>query len=748
MKQEQQQETKQQQEERSQTFWRGSLLARLTGRRVPQLLQMSAVECGAACLAMILSYYGRKTSIAEIRDRCGIGRDGLTARSIVQAARGFGLRVRGLSLPVEDFRYILLPAIVHWEFNHFVVVERWSERSVDIVDPAAGRKRLTAQEFSDGFTGVAITLEPGVQFERRAPKPAITLSMYVKHYLKQSPYVLLQILIVSLLLQAFGLILPLFTKIIVDDILPHHLISLLPLLGIGMLILLVTETVVLLLRSSLLVYLQTHLDVSVSSNFFEHLLQLPQQFFQVRSSGDLLERVASNSTIRDLVSAQLISTLLDGSLVVVYLVILLSQSTIFTVTVLLIGLVQILILLFTQNPINILMSRELDARGKVQGYVAEMLTGIETLKAAGAEQRAFQQWSNLYLEELNIVVRYSYLSAVIGIVLSTISALSPIVILWVGAAQVLNGNMQLGTMLALNALAGAFLGPLTSLAGSWQQLQVVNSHLRRVSDVLGSPLEQDVVQVQQPPRLTGHIALEHVSFRYDPQGPLVLKDIELQIEPGQKIALVGRTGSGKTTLGKLLLGLYLPTEGMILYDGIPLTSMDFQQVRTQFGTVMQDARIFSGTVRQNITLNNPDMDMEQILRAAQLAALHEDISQWPMGYETFVSEGGSALSGGQRQRLALARALASKPSILLLDEATSALDVVTERAIEQNLKELACTQIIIAHRLSTICNADQILVLDEGKIVERGTHQQLLAYDGYYARLIQQQITDSETQSI
>jgi ABC-type bacteriocin/lantibiotic exporter with double-glycine peptidase domain len=320
------------------------------------------------------------------------------------------------------------------------------------------------------------------------------------------------------------------------------------------------------------------------------------------------------------------------------------------------------------------------------------------------------------------------------------SIVSPLLLLWLGVIQVLNGTMQLGTMIALNSLASIFVSPLSSLASSATELPIIRSHLERIGDVMEADVEQEVQQAQEPPQLTGRIQLEHVSFKYDGNSPIVLKDITVDIAPGQKIAIVGPTGSGKSTLGKLLLGLYLPTEGEILYDGIPLRSLNYQSVRSQFGVIMQDARIFSGSIWENIAFNNPGMDMESIIKAAKLAALDDDIAQMPMRYETFVAEAGNTLSGGQRQRLAIARALANNPSILLLDEATSALDVITEHVIEQNLKSLACTQIIIAHRLSTVRHADTILVLYQGCIVESGSHTELLAKQGYYAKLIHNQL--------
>ncbi len=376
------------------------------------------------------------------------------------------------------------------------------------------------------------------------------------------------------------------------------------------------------------------------------------------------------------------------------------------------------------------------------------MAGIATLKSAGAEQRALQQWSNLFFDQMNASVRRSYISSLINTAMNTLRTFSPLVLLVVGTELALNGTLQVGTMLALNALAIAFLTPVASLVNSGQQLQVVHSHLERIADVMEAEPEQDVQTVRQPPRLTGHIRLDRVNFQYDPNSPPVLQNISVNIAPGQKVAIVGRTGSGKSTLGNLLLGMYLPTKGEIVYDSMPLRTLNYQAVRSQFGVVVQGSSVFNGSIRENIALNDPAMDMARIIKAAKMAAIHDDIMQMPMEYETFVSEGGSALSGGQRQRLALARALATAPVILLLDEATSALDVVTEQAIEQNLRSLPCTQIIIAHRLSTIRNADVILVIDQGIIVERGSHLELLQRNGYYARLIQSQLASGEIKAV
>jgi ATP-binding cassette, subfamily B, bacterial len=720
----------------------GQIMARLRQRSVPVFLQLNAVECGPACLAMILSYYGRKTRVAECRDAFGAGRDGVSAEAVAKAARSYGLRVKAFSLEPSELRYLRLPAIAHWEFNHFVVVDGWSRTRVSIIDPASGRRHLSTKEFEAGFTGVVLTLEPGVHFKASREKRGPVWARYLGSLLQTpaAPGLIGQVVAASVCLLALGLMLPLFTKVIVDRVLPFHQANVMTILGAALAVLVLAHAVAAYLRAILLVYLQVRMDSQMMLGFLEHLLSLPFGFFQQRSNGDLLMRLGSNTMIREALTSQTLCVALDGSLVIGYLAILLVRTACLGLWVLGAGLLQAALLLASSRRLRSLSQSDLQAQAASQSYLTEALSGVVTLKASGTEELALNHWSGLFANELNASLCRGRCSAIVDTVMTTLGRLSPLLLLWVGTMQVLHNALSLGMMLADVALATAFLEPLSSLVSNAQRMQFAAAQLERISDVLGAEPEQRPSLSRLTPRLSGRIELRNASFRYDPHAPFVLHNISLTIEPGQKVALVGPTGSGKSTLAMLLLGLYALTHGEILYDGIPLERMNYRALRGQFGVVLQESFLFAGSVRQNIAFCNPSLPFDKVIEAAKLAGIHEDIARMPMGYETRIAEGGAGLSGGQRQRLSLARAVAGECPILLLDEATSHLDTVTEDLIEHNLSRLACTRIVIAHRLSTVRNADQILVLEAGTLMEAGSHEELLRRGGCYAALSSHQM--------
>lgn len=715
-----------------------------SSRRIPYIQQMSATECGAACLAMALAWFGKHVPLAEVRQVAGVDRDGATALSILHAARWYGLRARGVKLELEGLAYLDRGAILHWEFSHFVVFDRLRKDGVEIVDPACGRRLISFDQFNRSFTGVALALSPAEEFRRTGRQRDVVWS-YVRQFLGQTQ-LWRRIAVVSALLQLFALGLPLLTGTLVDRIIPRGDVGLLHLLGAGLIGVVIFTGLASVLRAQLLLHLRTRLDAKLTLGFLDHLVSLPFGFFQQRSAGDLMMRVNSNATIREMLTSSALSGLLDGALAISYLAILLMASPSMGLITLSLALLQAAVFLFSYRRYRDLMSQDLQAQARAQSYLVQMLAGIETLKANGVEERAVERWSNLFVDGLNVSLARGRLSATVDSLMSGLRTGSPLLVMWVGGWLALNGDLSLGTMLALNALAAGFLSPVSTLISTALQLQLLRSYVERIDDVLAAPPEQDRDEIVPAPALRGEIELRDISFSYSANSSRSspssagVRDVSVRIKPGQKVAIVGQSGAGKSTLAKLLLGLYRPSSGSVLYDGIDLGRYDLRSVRRQCGIVTQRSHLFSGTIRENISLNDPGVPLDAVIEASRLACLHADVTGMPMGYETALADGGGSISGGQRQRVALARALVNHPAIILLDEATSEMDSITEAEAHRNLSGLNCTRIVIAHRLSAITDADLILVMDNGKLVEQGSHRRLLDSGGQYARLIAAQV--------
>ena len=712
-------------------------------RRYPFFAQQSASDCGAACLVMVSQYWGKKFSINRIRDIANVDRNGASLRGLIIAAESIGFSTRPIKVTLDQLIEQPLPAIIHWEGKHYVVVYEITRQGIVVVDPAIGQITLSPAEFQDKWTGYTLIVTPTALFKEA--KEVTTPFWQFFELMKPYRGVLSEVFIASILIQIFGLITPIFTQLILDRVVVQRSEVTLFAVGWGLLIFGIFKVMTMGLRQYLLDHTANKIDLALIVGFINHTLRLPLSFFESRYVGDIISRVEENRKIRRFLSGESLSIFLDLLTVFIYVGLMFFYSWKLACLVLLI-IPPFFLLAVISTPFLRRISREIfSAVATESSYLIEILSGIRTVKSTAVEQTVRWHWEDLLNQEVKKIFSGQVISNRLQIFSSLIESLMTTATLWFGAWLVIQGQLTIGQLIAMSMLLSNIISPFKRMVMLWNSYQEVVIAIERISDVLDTETEEDTQQYsrQSLPPIEGEIIFNNVTFRYHPESDQnILENINFTIKPGQMVALVGRSGSGKTTISKLMLGLYPPTDGQILIDRHDITNIDLRSLRRQVGTVDQDTFLFGGTIRENISLGDPGSALPEVIEAAHLAGADEFIKKLPMGYETITGEGGGMLSGGQRQRIAIARALLGKPKLLIFDEATSHLDAESERVIQNNLGEIlqGKTTLIIAHRLSTVRNADVILVLDKGVLIEQGTHDQLMSMQGHYYYLNHQQL--------
>lgn len=711
--------------------------------KTPTLLQMEAVECGAAALGIILSYYGQIVPLPELRQACGVSRDGSKAANLLKAAQSYGLAAKGYKKEIDQLQTIPPPYIVFWNFNHFLVVEGFSRQRVFLNDPATGPRSISRQEFDQGYTGVVLVMSPGEEFVKGGQKPSLKLALWQR--LRRSIGALIYCILAGFLLTIAGMAIPVFSQVFVDEVLVQGRQQWLRPLLIGMVFTAILQGILTLLRLRYLRRLKIKLSVGMSSQFLWHILRLPLGFYAQRFAGEISSRTALNDRVADVLSGQLATTAIDAIMVIFYAIVMLQYDSVLTGVGIAFAIINILMLQSLSRQRIDTNQRLVQEFGKVAGASIAALQSIETIKASGLESDFFARWSGYYTKAINSQQEIGVTNQTFSVLPALLSALSSALLLVIGGLRVMDGHLTIGMLVAFQGLMQNFLSPVNNLVNFGSALQELEGNLVRLDDVLRNPVDtqlKDEMSHSSPSlvpattRLQGAIELQNLTFGYSRLAPPLIENFSLSIQPGQRVALVGGSGSGKSTIAKLVIGLYEPWSGEILFDGKPRSQIPRQILTNSVAMVEQEILLFGGTIRNNLTLWDETVTDKNLIQACQDAAIHDIILSMSSGYDAELIEGAANLSGGQRQRLEIARSLVHNPTILVMDEATSALDAETERLIDRNLRRRGCTCLIVAHRLSTIRDCDEIIVLDRGKVVQRGTHQELWQTDGLYARLI------------
>lgn len=706
--------------------------------KTPTIYQMEATECGAASLAMIMGYYGKFMPLEQMRIETGVSRDGCNAKNILRAARKFGLEAKGFRKSLDGLLQCEAPCIIHWNFNHFVVWEGVKGKYAYINDPAVGRRRLTMEEVDDCFTGVTLTFRTTEKFEKSRQRR--TLMNFIVKRLKGQYSVLAALFAIGLCMVFPGLVIPVFSQFFIDDIL----------LGgnadwIGTLLAAMAGTVLFkqgltYYRGMLLQKLQNKMTLVSAHEFLSHMFRLPISFFDQRYSGDLAQRVENNNNVSTFLAGELAETVLNIFVAAFYLILLFIYSPALT----LIGIVSVVFSLTvikcgSEMIADITMKYQQD-QGKLTGSVFAGLNITATLKASGAENEYISRIMGSYAKTILLEQKLGKRQEILNAIPQAVGEVTNVLVLMFGGVLVIRGSITSGMLVAYTSLLSSFIEPVNKLAEFVKQIQTLKADMSRVEDIMKYEEDRKFREIEKEPmtlKLEGEVCLKDISFGYSILEKPLVEDFHFDLPIGGSIAFVGASGCGKSTVSKIVSGLYLPWGGEVLLDSVPAEKIPKEILSSSISTVSQEITLFSGSIRDNLTMWNHSIMETDIVNAAKDACIHDVITSKPGAYDFKLTEGGGNLSGGQRQRLEIARALVTNPSILIMDEATSALDPVVEKEILDNIKRRGCTCIIVAHRLSAIRDCDEIIVMERGKIIQRGTHEELAAAEGHYQRLIQ-----------
>ena len=708
--------------------------------KVPSIIQMEELECGAACLAMVLAYYGKWVSLEQVRLECGVSRDGSNARNILLAARNYGMEAKGFRYQPEELKQVgTFPCIIHWNFNHFVVLNGFRGDKVSINDPAKGTVLLTMEEFDKAFTGVCLRFEPSERFTPGGKPESIWA--FARERLRNTGPAIAFVILTTVIISIIGAINPVFARVFLDRLITGRNPEWLTPFLLGMAGLAVVQIAVDLVKTLQSLKIEGKLAVTASSGFMWHILHLPMEFFAQRMAGDISNRRTANENIASALIDTIAPLLLDFAMLIFYLVVMMRYSLLLTVVgVLSIVLNLAMATLISKERVNITRVQLRDI-SKLSGATVSGIEMIETIKASGAENGYFQRWAGYQAAVNSATVRYSKLNQYFGSIPGVISGIANVAVLSLGVWLTMQGRFTAGMILAFQGLFSAFAEPAQNLISAGQSIQEMRSSMERIQDVLRyrtdvSANTANPSAEQEYDKLRGNIELCNVTFGYSRLAPPLIENFSMTVGPGQRVAFVGPSGCGKSTLLKVISGLYQPWSGEILFDGKPRETYPHEVIASSLAVVDQDVTLFEDTVRNNIKMWDESIEDFAMLMAARDAQIHSDIMQRENGYDGRVLSGGADWSGGQRQRLEIARVLAQDPTIVILDEATSALDAKTEHEVVRSINDRGVTCVVIAHRLSTIRDCDEIIVLNRGKVVERGTHDELYARGGLYAQLV------------